>query len=805
MADKHYVDLDATEEEVKSVVKDLADIVRYSNTDGKVVGVRWKKGEDKEKDAELGNLKAVDNREVAFVEIKKDEIAVGDGEKWLKGSGWVTKKVQVTDGSSTYNENVISNGETGRVVLSNRKTENNEIETVTETTPAAENNQLSYGKIVLQDKGQLHVGGNTRVYLDGNTRLTLHDNAWMDINQNAHVKFGNNAYFIFDPLKGGEYSNAKFTFHGGTVDISPTVTQTPPNGSTVSKGPTLILHDDAFVAFEGDSRFYFRDDNTTFCMQDGAQFYMQVTGSSSMPGESDKVPPLVIFDSEQFIFTHASPDPTYAGLSNIGYKMQDQDASNVKASISFVNNEPTVTWDSFFTNTTSSSLQSTHASPTLVVQNYSNIVIGGDGKTFLRMAPQSNAKLILDITPWSGSTSAIKFGPYNDAKLKFDITPEAQSETLVKFGGGTSSKLYFDITPYASSTSYIKFSPNGGSKFKLIVDPAQSTTQYYKIGGGQHSNVNFVLDPARNTTLDIKISPKSAETTTASTPKETTTTTQKPTMQFILTDQIFVQMSANSHIEMHNNSVFAMRGNLGPDIEPWQDAEQYGTEHEWTRPLPARENGPVLSMNDESVFVMHKRFLEDSEVRTYQGTIRLKVAIREEQETQINAPYTYFANSDDPKFDEIKDVLKKNLPENFILEEDQDGTKVEVNKAHNYISDHIYNIDVSKFKYHVKHPEWWKPQVERKPDCPLLEVVDNAELRFGGSMKIETKNRNGETIIAFSKSDVKPNVEKKTEEEQLVEFTLSDLAKLKKLIESAKEERSLRTIQENGETEDENE
>lgn len=783
MADKHYVDLDATEEEVKSVVKDLADIVRYNSSDGKVVGVRWEKGVDKKGDAKLGNLKAVTNREVAFVDIKEDEIAVGDGEKWLKGSGWRTKIIN--------NENVISNGQTGVVVLSNRKTEDNETKSVI-------NESTTYGKIVLKDEGQLHVGGNTRVYLDGNTRLTLHDNAWMDINQDAKVKFGNKAYFIFDPLKGGD-SNPHFAFHGGIIDISPTVTQNPPSNSTISNGPTLILHDDAYVAFEGKSKFYFRDSDTTFCMQDGAQFYMQVE-STYGSNSSTKHPPIVILDPEQFIFAHSQ----YNTSVNV-WDLTTFDSAN--AYIIWSGTDPSVTWDSIFSNSTPSSPQSTTKYPTLVVQHDSSVIIGGNGRTALRMAPDTNAKLILDITPQQGSAAAIKFGTGNNAKLKFDITPQAQSETFVKFGGGNSSKLYFDITPNQNSTSYIKFSPNDHGNFKLIVDPDQYTTQYYKIGGGQKSNINFILDPAQNTTLDVKISPKKIETTpaAASTAEEAT---QKPTMQFILTDQIFVQMSANSHIEMHNNSVFAMRGNLGPNIEPWQDAAQYGDpqKHEWTRPLPARKDGPVLSMNDESVFVMHKRFLEDSEVRTYQGKIRLKVAIREEQEAAIGATYTPFKVQDKPTFDEIKDVLKAALPKDFILEDKQDESKVEVIKAHNYINDHTYNIDVSKFKYHVQSPKWWKPQVERKPDCPLLEVVDNAELRFGGSMKIETKNGSDkEPTIIFSKSDIKANEVQEKEYGQSVEFTLSDLAKLKELIESTKEGRSLKIIQQNGETEDENE
>lgn len=79
-------------------------------------------------------------------------------------------------------------------------------------------------------------------------------------------------------------------------------------------------------------------------------------------------------------------------------------------------------------------------------------------------------------------------------------------------------------------------------------------------------------------------------------------------------------------------------------------------------------------------------------------------------------------------------------------------------------------------------PEWWDAHVKKKPGSPLVEVIDDVELRLGGSLKIESKTDNGTTTITICDSK-NGKEDPKADSEQCVSFTIADLYKLKQLIQ----------------------
>lgn len=69
-------------------------------------------------------------------------------------------------------------------------------------------------------------------------------------------------------------------------------------------------------------------------------------------------------------------------------------------------------------------------------------------------------------------------------------------------------------------------------------------------------------------------------------------------------------------------------------------------------------------------------------------------------------------------------------------------------------------------------PAYWKEHPEKKKDSPLVEIIDNAEIRLYGNISIKANTQNDITTITFSGKKNEP----------VVSFTLEELNQLKSLI-----------------------
>lgn len=92
--------------------------------------------------------------------------------------------------------------------------------------------------------------------------------------------------------------------------------------------------------------------------------------------------------------------------------------------------------------------------------------------------------------------------------------------------------------------------------------------------------------------------------------------------QFRMSNNSFTQMTGESHSEMHDDSIFIMRGvpldyYKKPTIKPWADGNFMG----WTRPIEKRGNGPVTELYDKSQILIRGKWDTTEKTGTYTMTL----------------------------------------------------------------------------------------------------------------------------------------------------------------------------------------
>lgn len=679
MAENYYVDLEATEKEVSSIVKDLADIIRDGENNDKFITVE-KKNQDGAEEENLCHLVAKPEKEVEKqkIEVNINEIPIGDGNNWVKKSDWKIGEVLVIDKNSkyAYREEYIGTDKGNRVILTNKVSGHvNEIDN---------SNNLAYGKIALAETGQLIVSGNTRVYLDGeDSRLTLHDHAKVDFNQNCIVKMGNHSNLIMEStnpiltsINNNEILAPTILMHSGIIEMACSdrinSSPNPPprygpaeymyNGK---QGPILWMHGNSTIITDHASLIQ-ATGNAHLVIEDESKFYMHSYYDVNSTSDSRKTmpSPVVMLDTTQFLFSNSDLKIDFWHPSWIGPVINYEAFLSAKdANFEFL--KTTASEDS--TNMGSPNVTYNNAPyPGVCIQGDTRIIIGGNtyktntenvGRVHMAIGGDLDSSVDISLTPHKKSHLGIKIGSFIGSDLFLDITGRQNSKTYIKIGGDSSAHLVLNITPANLSRTWININPGMSSKFQ------------------------WIMDSKPNSNFDCTI--------------------HAGAMQFILTDDIFVQMSSKAHVEMHNTSTFVMRGPLDEGKKPWEDAAEYDTEsHTWVRPMQIRDKSPLLYLADASGFVMHGK-------------------------------YEYEKSDTEP-------------------------------------------------------PEWWKSEVDKQDNAPLIEVYDDTELRLGGNFKVKTYN-----VTKDEKEDVKivisnnKNKEKEDEEEDSdtsVSFTISQLKILKEII-----------------------
>lgn len=392
---------------------------------------------------------------------------------------------------------------------------------------------------------------------------------------------------------------------------------------------------------------------------------------------------------------------------------------------------------------------------------------------------QGNTRIVIGSS--SGMTN-IRVGADSGSRIDFDVTTSQGSSLIVKMGGYDGAKTFYDLTSGQSSNTKVKFGIGDGAGTQIIFDPQSGSRTYWKIGAGVGAKVSYIFDPANGSTTDIKIS-----------------ACQQGKMQMILTDNIFVQMSAKAHTEMHDESTIVMRGPWGDNKypedyrgdkdklipgtnetkKPWNDGQDY--EEGWRRPVPIK-NGPLNSMYDKSGFMMRGHWdLEKDINRAEEVTITLD----EEKDADIvngseELNIDKLAESDTFKQwqKDNNQYYEKDLVNKYQWPEGtEEGEKNEI--------EHQSSSTEVKIKNYIftTCPPDWSPFLKKQEGSPLLQITDNADVRISDNISI-TADKTG---IEIKQDNTKTN----DSESKTIRFTFEQLERLLELVNKQAEMEAL--------------
>lgn len=217
-------------------------------------------------------------------------------------------------------------------------------------------------------------------------------------------------------------------------------------------------------------------------------------------------------------------------------------------------------------------------------------------------------------------------------------------------------------------------------------------------------------------------------------------------MKILMSGSTFMQATGNSHVEIHDDSTFVMRGITrtkadGTYVPAWLDGEKG-----WTRPVPTRENGPGVGYYDKSTFIMRGRW-------NTEATFAEKTSVF----------YCYnleeFPTSVEDFTAEMQEAYNKELEKDkwYYVE---GGTVTYVNTGVDRYTVTVTNATVTD------RPHNWSEHPSKQEDSPLVEVIEDSILQMYGSSHI----RMNDDEIIFGNA------------QGSVSFTIAELEALKTLL-----------------------
>ena len=263
------------------------------------------------------------------------------------------------------------------------------------------------------------------------------------------------------------------------------------------------------------------------------------------------------------------------------------------------------------------------------------------------------------------------------------------------------------------------------------------------------------------------------------------------------------QTTGNPHTEIHNNTRFIFRGNLTEPV-PWLDGLKFetvkkgtnGETYEWESFNSSRHvkpaDSPVAQMYDSSNFCMRGVWKVPEE---FEKTVTL--TITKDDHSSI---YDTLKDKTGPiQVTEVHPGLDEDLKKVYAAKpydssdtrgfcvESEDGTKEYVpNSFMEEISsvksigsvekDKKGNIILKEVKISVKpkKPAKWNDRAIKEPNNPLLEVIENAEVRIRGNVYIDISDEG----ISIGK------VGEANQETELFKFTVEDIKTVYEAVKS---------------------
>lgn len=244
------------------------------------------------------------------------------------------------------------------------------------------------------------------------------------------------------------------------------------------------------------------------------------------------------------------------------------------------------------------------------------------------------------------------------------------------------------------------------------------------------NDVIMNIEPSVGGLVDMHITPMSGEKVEA-----------------FITGNTFLQTSGNAHIEAHDNSTIVMRGKMysystSASEFPWKDGNKW---EGWNRFVPSKGNGPLIGMYDQSIFQMNGYYECTDGIRTYPSDSGLSFKYTaQEGETLTDGILTQ----------EVIDAFNRLLrTESYNYKQYvSDG---DVSYLPSTEEDNVYTVTIKNFKYKHIGPEGWSRYANKVNNSSLLEVTENAEIRFHNSFTLKCDDNsiligNGEKSIEFS-------------------------------------------------------
>ena len=164
------------------------------------------------------------------IQAEENELLVGDGEKWTKGSSAMVVKIQRRD----YHDELIPDNFNNNIGF---ETTLDSEDIVLTNDPKEEKKTDNRAALTLRGAAKQIFEGTSLLRTSGSSRLTMSDSAEMDISHTAKVYIHDNAMIAMDSAE-------------GCLNWDPSKGLAEIHDSTPSK-PTLIMHNSSSLSLSG--------------------------------------------------------------------------------------------------------------------------------------------------------------------------------------------------------------------------------------------------------------------------------------------------------------------------------------------------------------------------------------------------------------------------------------------------------------------------------------------------------------------------------------------------------------------------
>lgn len=695
--------------------------------------------------------------QTAPINAEENEILIGDGNNWVKGSNIKTSTVEYLDYAASFDEvNPFTEFRIGPDVI-NENSEVSPVATVITNSPC-------YQKDISSNPLNLPKKASTNQYTlaEKAHRLLIKDTADISFRGNSYVDVQDNARFTMN-------QDAKLDVTGNKAQ---------------NLSPQVFIHDNSKVYIEAApsanlDNYY----SPVLHMHGDSRFLMESTSF-----DSTVMPSVVQFAGCYIHIGKGSKYKSEWANGQHSYRIsssQYQTDEGLNSGVSGRACGPVMhlTGHPVFEMTETAAL-ALRQSSLIKMDDYSLIEMHGDqGSNDVPFGPHfemGNTSFLALKTQYDRSPYVTFEGP-----TRFLMTSDTSTYGPSVRIGNKQILIHSNLEGAGSSTAEVD------SSRKVVMGDQSALYSNYNRGLGEDwytpTGTDFVTVDIENKSrvviggydsavVDIKIGSNSSSWPPS-----------KEYFKTILGGNAFIQTSGNPHIEMHNGTTFISRGPLLNGKRPWEDyymdskgnslnklwstkTQEFITDVELgQRPIKPNvsnqitdERGPLVGLYDEPIVHIHGKWdmSEPDYMEIPPFTVSIDAVI---DGVYVGYPSTMAQMRTNPLY--IKKCERLGYTEENQFN-DENATFEVTYSASSYKEYRITGAKwIQKFR---KKPEGWKDKPDKVADNPYIEIIDNAEIHMSGSGAI-TINDEGVTFGNASGS---------------VTFSIEELTALKNLLNS---------------------